>query len=81
MRNLIPLLTNWRSNMPVVNDDDDRYGGLTSVVLKKVMEELGITQIMVDKVKAVIDNVDIQRYDNKTVIELKLKNITVVIDK
>ena len=67
--------------MPVVNDDDDRYGGLTSVVLKKVMEELGITQKMVDKVKAVIDNVDIQRYDNKTVIELKLKNITVVIDK
>ena len=67
--------------MPVVNDDDDRYGGLTSVVLKKVMDELGITQKMVDKVKAVIDNVDIQRYDNKTVIELKLKNITVVIDK
>ena len=67
--------------MPVVNDNDDRYGGLTSVVLKKVMEELGITQKMVDKVKAVIDNVDIQRYDNKTVIELKLKNITVVIDK
>ena len=67
--------------MPVVNDNEDRYGGLTSVVLKKVMEELGITQIMVDKVKAVIDNVDIQRYDNKTVIELKLKNITVVIDK
>ena len=66
--------------MPVVNNDD-RYGGLTSVVLKKVMEELGITQKMVDKVKAVIDNVDIQRYDNKTVIELKLKNITVVIDK
>ncbi len=67
--------------MPVVNDNDDRYGGLTSVVLKKVMDELGITQKMVDKVKAVIDNVDIQRYDNKTVIELKLKNITVVIDK
>ena len=67
--------------MPVVNDGDDRYGGLTSVVLKKVMDELGITQKMVDKVKAVIDNVDIQRYDNKTVIELKLKNITVVIDK
>ena len=67
--------------MPVVNDNDDRYVGLTSVVLKKVMDELGITQKMVDKVKAVIDNVDIQRYDNKTVIELKLKNITVVIDK
>ena len=55
--------------MPVVNDNDDRYGGLTSVVLKKVMEELGITQKMVDKVKAVIDNVDILRYDNKPDIE------------
>ncbi len=62
-------------------DDDKRYGGLTSVMLRKVMEELGITQEMVDKIKSVIDNVDIQKYDNKTVIEFKLKNITVVIDK
>tara|TARA_Y100001951_G_C11288515_1_gene270458 strand:- start:921 stop:1073 length:153 start_codon:yes stop_codon:yes gene_type:complete len=50
-------------------------------MLRKVMEELGITQEMVDKIKSVIDNVDIQKYDNKTVIEFKLKNITVVIDK
>jgi len=62
-------------------DEDKRYGGLTSVVLKQIMGELGITQEMVDKIKSMIDNVDIQKYGSKTVIELKLKNITVVIDK
>ena len=54
---------------------------LTSVVLKQVMEELGITEKMVDKIKSMIDNIDIQQYDGKTVIQIKTKSITVVIDK
>ena len=55
--------------------------GLTSIVLKQVMEELGITEEMVDKIKFMIDNVDIQQYDSKTVIQIKTKSITIVIDK
>jgi len=54
---------------------------LTSIVLKQVMEELGITKEMVDKIKSVIDNVDIQEYGEKTIIEIKMKNISIVIDK
>lgn len=62
-------------------DEKWRYGGLTSVVLKQIMKELGITQEMVDKIKVIMDNVDVQQYEEKTVIQIKAKNITVVIDK
>ena len=55
--------------------------GLTSIVLRQVMEELGITEEMVDKIKSVIDNVDIHKYDDQTIIEIKMKKISIVIDK
>lgn len=55
--------------------------GLTSIVLRQVMEELGITEEMVDKIKSVIDNVDIHKYDEQTIIEIKMKKISIVIDK
>ena len=55
--------------------------GITSVIINAVMEELGITEEMVDKIKFMIDNVDIQQYDSKTVIQIKTKSITIVIDK
>lgn len=54
---------------------------LTSIVLNEIMEELGITKEMVDKVKNVIDNVDIQKFDDRTIISIKTKNISVIIDK
>tara|TARA_R100000008_G_scaffold64686_1_gene41726 strand:+ start:588 stop:779 length:192 start_codon:yes stop_codon:yes gene_type:complete len=61
--------------------EGQRYGGLTSVVLKKIMGELGITQEMVDKIKSIVDNIDVQQSDESTTIQIKTKNITVVIDK
>ena len=45
------------------------------------MKELGINQEMVDKFRSIIDNIDIRNEDEKTVIEIKMKNITIVIDK
>jgi len=55
--------------------------GITSVIIDAVMEELGITEEMVDKIKSVIDNIDVQKYGDKTIIEIKTKNISIVIDK
>lgn len=55
--------------------------GITSVIINAVMEELGITEEMVDKIKSVIDNVDIHKYDEQTIIEIKMKKISIVIDK
>ena len=61
--------------------EENRYGGLTSMIIKQVMAELGIKQETVDKIQSIVDNIDIQHYDDKTVIQLKLKDITVVVNK
>tara|TARA_R110002020_G_scaffold334105_1_gene549481 strand:- start:2124 stop:2294 length:171 start_codon:yes stop_codon:yes gene_type:complete len=55
--------------------------GIESMILRKVMDELGISQEMVDKVKGIIDNIDIQTYGDKTAIEISMKKITITIDK
>tara|TARA_Y100000361_G_scaffold152616_1_gene172480 strand:- start:872 stop:1060 length:189 start_codon:yes stop_codon:yes gene_type:complete len=60
---------------------EDRYGGLTSVIIEKVMSEFGITQEMVDKVKTIIDHVDIQNFEDRTIVSIKTKDISIVISK
>ena len=54
---------------------------LTSIVIREIMEELGITQEMVDKAKTVVDNIEIQKLDDRTIISIKTKNISIIIDK
>lgn len=54
---------------------------IESMIIQKVMDELGISQEMVDKVTDIIDNIDIQRYGDKTAIEINMKKITITIDK
>ena len=54
---------------------------IKSIIIKEIMEEFGITQEMVDKVKSVIDNIDVQKFEDRTIISIKTKNISVVIDK
>ena len=61
--------------------EENSYGGLTSMIIKQVMAELGIKQETVDKIQSIVDNIDIQHYDQKTVIQLKLKDITIVVNK
>ncbi len=54
---------------------------IKSILIKEIMEEFGVTQEMVDKVKTVIDHVDVQKFNDRTIISIKTKNISVVIDK
>ena len=54
---------------------------LKSVIIKEIMEEFGVTQEMVEKVKSVIDNIDVQKFEDRTIISIKTKNISVIIDK
>lgn len=61
--------------------EDRRYGGLASTIVTKIMGDFGITQVMVDKIKTVIDNVDVEQDEDQTTIRLKTKDITVIINK
>jgi len=76
MRSSIRSYQNWRNDMK-----EKRYGGLTSILIKKVMDELGIEQKTVDKIQSIVDNVDITKDGDQTVIEIKLSNIRITIDK
>lgn len=61
--------------------EDRRYGGLASTIVAKIMGDFGITQEMVDKIKTVIDNVDVEQDEDQTTIRLKVKDITIIINK
>ncbi len=54
---------------------------IKSILIKEIMEEFGVTQEMVDKVKTVIDHVDVQKFNDRTIVSIKTKNISVIIDK
>ena len=59
----------------------DEQSGIVSTIIDKVLDRLGISKEMVEKVKTVVDNVDVQEYGDKTVISIDMKKITIVIDK
>ena len=54
---------------------------IKSVIIREIMEEFGVTEEMVDKIKSVIDNIDVQKFEDRTIISIKTKNISVIIDK
>jgi hypothetical protein len=61
--------------------EDQRHGGLASTIIAKIMGDFGITQEMVDKIKTMIDNVDIQQDEKTTTIRVKTKEMTIIINK
>ena len=56
-------------------------GIISNMIIDGIIERFKITDEMVDKIKSVIDNVDIQTEDGTTVIEINVKKIKVVIEK
>ena len=55
--------------------EQNKYGGfVTDIVAQKLLDSLGITQEQVDKVKTIIDNIDIRTENGITIIQLKLSN-------
>ena len=50
-------------------------------IVKSVLESYGVNQKMVDKVKSVIDNIDVREVDDQIWIDLNLKQIRIIIQK
>ena len=71
-----PNITPANSSM-----SEQERSGIVSTIIDKVLDRLGISEEMVEKTKTVIDNIDIQKYGEKTVIYKNMKKITIVIDK
>lgn len=54
---------------------------VTELIAKKIIEQLGISKEIVDKVQQFVDNVNVETKDGKTTIEINLKKLTLVIEK
>lgn len=55
--------------------------GILDIFLDKIFDELGIDGEAVDKLKAIVDNVDVRKEGGKTYIEISMKKVTVVLEK
>jgi hypothetical protein len=55
--------------------------GLSNILINSIMKRFEITDEMIDKIKSIVDNVDIQTEDGTTTIEINLKKIKVIIEK
>lgn len=64
-----------------MSEPQEQQYAIVGTIIDKVMDRFGISEEMVEKVKTVIDNVDIKQHDDKTVISIDMKKITIVIDK
>mgnify|MGYP001460720944 CR=1 FL=1 len=64
-----------------MSESEDEQSGIVSTIIDKILDRLGISEEMVEKVKTVVDNVDVQKYGDKTVISIDMQKITIVIDK
>jgi hypothetical protein len=52
---------------------ENNYGGFISdAVTQKLLNSLGITMDQVDKVKNILDNIDIKTENGVTIIQIKL---------
>ena len=50
-------------------------------LIDSIMKKFGISKNMIDKAKTIIDNIDVQEIDDKLYVSVKVKNITLVIEK
>ena len=54
---------------------------MISRIVREVLEGYGVDQKTVDKVKSVIDNIDIKEVDDQVWVDLNLKNVRIIIQK
>lgn len=53
---------------------------LKDKLVEILLNQLNFSQSDLDKVKAVLDNINVRKVDNKTFIDIKLNKITVVLE-
>lgn len=50
-------------------------------IIKGIFESYGIDEKMVDKVKSIIDNIDVAQSENEIEISFNMKNVRLIITK
>jgi hypothetical protein len=61
--------------------DDERFGaGIVENVINNILEKYNISRKDIDKVKSIVDKVEISQVGKSTIIEINLKKLKIVID-
>ena len=53
---------------------------LKDKLVEILLNQLNFSQSDLDKVKAVLDNINVRKVDNKTFIDIRLNKITVILE-
>lgn len=64
-----------------MNAEENEYGSIVEGVAKQLLSFFGISEEQVDKVKTIIDNIDIKQENGTTIIEVKTKSVKIIIEK
>lgn len=64
-----------------MNTEENQYGSIVESMAKQLLSFLGISEEQVDKVKTIIDNIDIKQENGTTIIEVKTKSVKIIIEK
>lgn len=54
---------------------------MISRIVREVLEGYGVDQKMVDKVKKIVDNIDVKEVDDQVWVDLNLKKVRIIIQK
>jgi len=61
--------------------DDERFGAKkVENVINNILEKYNISRKDIDKVKSIVDKVEISQVGKSTIIEINLKKLKIVID-
>jgi hypothetical protein len=61
--------------------NDERFGaGIVENVINNILEKYNISRKDIDKVKSIVDKVEISQVGKSTIIEINLKKLKIVID-
>lgn len=61
---------------------NDRFGGsIIENVINNVLSKYDITPKDIEKVKSIVDKIEISHVGDSTIIEINLKKLKIVIDK
>ncbi|MHC4690828.1 MAG: hypothetical protein ACYS5F_14530, partial [Planctomycetota bacterium] len=59
--------------------DDERFGaGIVENVINNILEKYNISRKDIDKVKSIVDKVEISQVGKSTIIEINLKKLKIV---
>ena len=64
-----------------MSNEEERFGaGIVENVINSILEKYNISRKDIDKVKSIVDKVEVTQVGKSTVIEINLKKLKIVID-